>query len=489
MSISKTLFWGLLGITLLVALQSYSSFRSVAGLGAALDTAVNSDAKKIDLAGSVMSGFHDMKAQARGIEISLVLMQMDSKGDCKVCHTPALVEAQEEHFSQAVSTAKKAIEALQPMAKEENEKKTLGLLESKLERWVSLYGDYRGLTKEGKSLEAMGLMNEQILPILQDADQATGKLAEIQRGLLASSAQAAESSVSRNRWIAVLLGSLSVVAVLAMLFQGRKISASLLHAIADMAEGAGFVAAAAGQVSSSSQSLAQGSTEQAAALEETSATSQEINSMARKNSDHSRQVAELVTRSQQGFLQTNRSLDQMVVAMGEISMQGVKISKIIKVIDEIAFRTNILALNAAVEAARAGQAGLGFAVVAQEVGKLSERCAEAARDTAALIQESIAKSNEGKLKVGQVAGAIQAITGEVGKVKSLVDQVNQGSQEQAMGIEQIGKAIRQMEQVTQKTAAHAVESAAAAEELNAQSETVMDIVGRLRAMVDGDTAG
>ncbi len=140
------------------------------------------------------------------------------------------------------------------------------------------------------------------------------------------------------------------------------------------------------------------------------------------------------------------------------------------------------------EAARAGEAGMGFAVVADEVRNLAQRCAQAAKDTAALIEESIAKSNDGKAKVDQVAAAIRSITEESGKVKTLVDEVNLGSQEQARGIEQIAKAITQMEQVTQKTAANAEESAAAAEELTAQSETLKDVVARLSAMVDGSEA-
>ncbi|HEX8984913.1 MAG TPA: methyl-accepting chemotaxis protein, partial [Bryobacteraceae bacterium] len=255
--------------------------------------------------------------------------------------------------------------------------------------------------------------------------------------------------------------------------------------VTELSAGAEQTAGAASQVASSSQALAQGSSEQAASLEETSASTEEINSMARKNTDNSIVAADLVAQSQQKFILAKQSLEQTVAAVGEISAQSGKISKIIKVIDEIAFQTNILALNAAVEAARAGEAGMGFAVVADEVRNLAQRCAQAARDTAALIEESIAKSNDGQTKVDQVAAAIRAITEESGEVKMLVDEVNLGSQEQTRGIEQIRKAIVQMEQVTQKTAASAEESASAAEQLNAQSEAVKDIVERLTAMVGG----
>ena len=170
-------------------------------------------------------------------------------------------------------------------------------------------------------------------------------------------------------------------------------------------------------------------------------------------------------------------------SMQEINSSSDKISKIIKVIDEIAFQTNILALNAAVEAARAGEAGMGFAVVADEVRNLAQRSAQAARDTAGLIEESIAKSNDGKTKLDLVATAVHSIIASADKVKVLVDEVNVGSQEQARGIEQVSRAIQQMEKITQTNAASAEESASASEELSAQSEALKAIAGRLNHMV------
>ena len=178
----------------------------------------------------------------------------------------------------------------------------------------------------------------------------------------------------------------------------------------------------------------------------------------------------------------NRNLEAMVGSMKEINTSSEKISKIIRVIDEIAFQTNILALNAAVEAARAGEAGMGFAVVADEVRNLAQRSAQAAKDTALLIEDSISKSNAGSAKLDQVAESVRKITGRAAQVKSLVDNVDGVSQQQARGIEQIAAAAGQMEQVTQKSAASAERTASAGEQLATHAQGLTALVQKLREL-------
>jgi methyl-accepting chemotaxis protein/methyl-accepting chemotaxis protein-1 (serine sensor receptor) len=378
---------------------------------------------------------------------------------------------------------------MRPLLVTEEGRRLLARMEAGVGTYDPMAREVMRFASDGKSDEVLPL-TAKVAAVAKELNETCAEFRTLQLDLLKKADANSQASQAQSITVSIVLTCVLLVIGALVVFVVRQINRNLRNAIQELGQGAGQVASAAAQVASASQSLAQGSSEQAASLEETSASTEEISSMAHKNSDNSTTAAGLVTGSQEKFTETNRSLDQMVTAMQEINASSDKIAKIIKVIDEIAFQTNILALNAAVEAARAGEAGMGFAVVADEVRNLAQRSAQAARDTASLIEESIAKSNDGKTKVDQVASAIRGITEESGKVKVLVDEVSMGSQEQARGLEQIAKAITQMERVTQQTAASAEESASAAEELTAQSESVKDVLDRLREMIGGsESAG
>jgi methyl-accepting chemotaxis protein len=354
-------------------------------------------------------------------------------------------------------------------------------------RYYELWDKVAGLSGSQKSEQAYRIFSEgtATFTTVRDAIHAE---TDYNRGNGAKYTAEAAATGARVKWLTWLVLLLSISLGSGALFLVvRNLNRVLRQTVTELSEGAGQVTSAAAQVASSSQSLAQGSSEQAASLEETSASSEEITAMTRKNAENSATAATLMTDVDHRVTEGNQTLEQMMQSMQEITGSSDKISKIIKVIDEIAFQTNILALNAAVEAARAGEAGMGFAVVADEVRSLAQRSAQAAKDTAALIEESIMKSNEGSTRLERVAQVIRAITESTVKVKTLVDEVNLGSQEQARGIEQISKAISQMDQVTQGTAASAEEGASASEELSAQAEAMGHAVRKLARLVDSDS--
>ena len=302
------------------------------------------------------------------------------------------------------------------------------------------------------------------------------------------SADAQRASMLRE-FLLLVLGCLLLGVGVTFWLTRRNIVLPLRRETSELTTGAQNVAAAAEQVAASSQNLSAGSTEQAASLESTSASMEEMSSMTRRNAENSHHAAELMTAVDQRVNESNRALSTMVTSMDEMKSSSQKVSKIIKTIDEIAFQTNILALNAAVEAARAGEAGMGFAVVADEVRSLAQRSAQAARDTAELIEDSIVKAQQGASQVELVSASIAEITTTVSRAKGLIEEVSEATRQQTQGIDQVSQAVLQMEKVTQNTAATAEETAAASEELSAQAEVTMASAARMDALVTGEASG
>ena len=301
-----------------------------------------------------------------------------------------------------------------------------------------------------------------------------------------------ENMQSRVARATALIGGSAVLAIvvslLVSLFLVRGLTRTLNRVISSLEDGSGQVAAASLEVSSASQSLAAGSSQQAASLEETTTSLEELAASVKQNSLNAGECNQLVLLTHEKTREVHNSIRATRDFMETISSSGESVKKIIKNIDEIAFQTNLLALNAAVEAARAGQAGAGFAVVAEEVRALAMRAGEAAKTTNALIGEKARQIEQGSAQIQETLAKFYEMGESAKKVNSLVGEIADARKEQALGIEHLNQAILEIDQVVQQNAANAKESASAAAELQAQAERLRDIVGEVTFLVEGSAS-
>jgi methyl-accepting chemotaxis protein len=253
---------------------------------------------------------------------------------------------------------------------------------------------------------------------------------------------------------------------------------NLDQALAQAAESAEQVAGASQQISAGSQSLAQGANEQASSLEEVSSSLEEMSSMTKQNAENANQAKTLAAEANGNAAQGAEAMSSMSVAINKIKDSSDQTAKIVKTIDEIAMQTNLLALNAAVEAARAGEAGRGFAVVAEEVRNLAQRSAQAAKNTADMISESVKNAEDGVKISVDVSKSFESIAGSSKKVNDLINEIAAASKEQSTGIDQLNTAVAQMDKVTQQNAANSEESAGASEELSSQAEELQTMIAQ-----------
>jgi hypothetical protein len=298
---------------------------------------------------------------------------------------------------------------------------------------------------------------------------------------------AGDSEVALKRG---MLG-LTIVGLVAMIVGGVlaqvcavTIGKALRRIADDLRLGAVTVDSAAVQIAASSSALANGASMQAAAAEQTSASAEQITSTTKMNASGAHAVAEMMAESRLIADEVGRAVEQMHESIAAINGSTQQVSKIIKTVDEIAFQTNILALNAAVEAARAGQSGLGFGVVAGEVRNLAQRCGAAATDTASLIEQCVENAKQGEARLVTLTAAYRRSNEIQTSVKEQADQIALSSDEQARGIAEIQRALMEISQVTQATVAHSQEGAAAGERLATEVKGFNGIVERLYVLVE-----
>jgi methyl-accepting chemotaxis protein len=471
-NLSKRLFMGVGSLVLLLAVSGGVSFITGRSMKTQLDGATKQGARQLELALQLQRDGVSLSNLQRGL--LLAALGGDQAG---LTQTRQLVSTLRADMKKRVAE----MDGL--LAGREDGLRLVSELRNTGNEWDATEEQVEKFVVDGMAAQAWDVARQKSAPLLTKLNEGTVRLTAMQNRLFVEAIKSGDDSYRVLLWL--IFGVLGASAVLAVVVRWvvKGIITTLRAATHDLAQGAQHVATASSQVASASQSLSQGATEQAASLEQTSASMEEIASMTRMNAENTHQAAGMMADAEKQVHGANAALAAMVASMSAIKESSDKVSKIIKTIDEIAFQTNILALNAAVEAARAGEAGMGFAVVADEVRTLAQRSAQAAKDTAVLIEESIAKANDGNQKVSQVTAAIAAITESSVKAKGLVDEVSVASRQQSQGIEQVSQAIAQMEKVTQTNAASAEESAAVSEELSAQAEEASSVVRRLMDLV------
>jgi methyl-accepting chemotaxis protein/methyl-accepting chemotaxis protein-1 (serine sensor receptor) len=471
MSIGKKLATSLGAVIAVSLLMGGIAFKIIYSLSAELTRSVTTTVSSVEQVGALTTALAAMRSAEAGFILFSSLndtSQMDSE---------------KQRFRDAATRMRSSIDTVRTVMPARNASQ-LSQLESGHASLVEYFQKMVQACAEQKCNEALDLHSQKVLPLNRELERAAVDLGKSQKDLAADSAKAAESQRNVSYWAGCLL----IVAIVTIggiaTFVLRSVNAGLRRCAAGMGTGADQIASAADQVAAASESLAQQASSQAASLEETSATTGEISSMTKRNAENTRSANELVHQGENSMGEANRRLEKMVQSMGDINASSDKISRIIRVIEEIAFQTNILALNAAVEAARAGEAGKGFAVVADEVRSLAQRCSQAAHDTTSLIEESIARATGGTADLDLVAKSIGEVGEQFARIKTLVEEVNLSSQEQAKGIEQVTQTMARMNRTTQQTAASAEQSAAAATEMSAQTQSMSDLIVTLRSMVE-----
>jgi len=350
-----------------------------------------------------------------------------------------------------------------------------GQYEAAFNRYVSLLQQTDKKDRQGQLAEA----DKDMVAAARALHKEVNDALSAQKAGMQSRVATAGSLLAVSAVLAIMVG------LLVSLLLVRNLTRSLNRVVISLEEGSEQVAAASLQVSSASQSLAAGSSQQAASLEQTTSSLEELAASVKQNSLNADECNQLVIHTNDKTKEVHKSIRATRDFMETISKSGESVKKIIKNIDEIAFQTNLLALNAAVEAARAGQAGAGFAVVAEEVRALAIRAGEAAKTTNHLIGETARQIELGSAQIQETLTKFYEMGDSAKKVNSLVGEISSASQEQALGIDHLNQAMMEIDHVVQQNAANAEESASAAAQLQAQAARLHEIVGEVSLLVEG----
>jgi methyl-accepting chemotaxis protein/methyl-accepting chemotaxis protein-1 (serine sensor receptor) len=440
-------------------------------MGEELDRIANDAGQKLDAVGEFSTLLDRIRVSGRQVLVYGFFKK------------PEIVTQEIQKIEDAKPRLDSAMLRLKGLLKSSEESTIFAKAEEIMGPWYQNVVTVNQLCLAGKPEEAAASSQKNGRAVSQVFDQTRVSLLTTARNEVRTATEEAQKVRGLSHSIAILSIFLAVVVSIVVFVLIHQIGGHISRAVGEISQGVHGIHTAVAQLSSASQSLAASASEQAASIEETSASADEVSSVSRSNAGNVSEAASLVSSVNASIRHGDQSVSAMQKSMEDIASAGRGVSKIIKVIDEISFQTNILALNAAVEAARAGEAGLGFAVVADEVRNLAQRCAQAAKDTASLIEDSLEKSQRGHESVEQVNTIFSEVVNRTAKISTIVNEVKAGSDQQAVGMAQIASAVAQINQTTQTTAAHAEETAAATSEINAEADALRNAANQLKVII------
>jgi len=437
----------------------------------AFETAVRSSAKSNALFSDLKSSVFGFRLGERG---QMLFSSIDDQEKVQSTH---------DSFLKNDASARRQMAELRSMYSDEQDREFAARIEQLLNKYESTEQTVWGLLQNRHTIDAIHLDSRELVSTGGDTVKMVDAWQQKQR---AANERAADEAVAAGRMarrigLGLMLACLMIGALTASVtMRGTK----RLQAVAAELQGsAREIDSAAAQVSSSSSSLAMNASQAAAAVEQTSASAEEIAALTRGNLEAARDTARFIGESDRIGGEVATAVTAMAESVAAIDKSSHEVSRVIRVIDEIAFQTNILALNAAVEAARAGEAGMGFAVVADEVRNLAQRSAQAARETAGLIEQSVLRAAEGKQRLDVVTRTLTESSAIGQQVRQRSETVVSASEEQARGIEQIARTVQDMNTTAQQSAAQAEQSAAAGEQLQSQAAAMRRCAERLTEIV------
>ncbi len=468
-----------------MALMCAASLWSTSRLSGALNQSARQAAPSQQALGALLASVKDMKASAYAAQTAIVIGYMEKgsklEGSCTTCHDAAMLDKHNSAFASRAREARQHLSALRALssAKQQNHIRTI---ESALVAWDGLESDYTRKASAGDFDNAHEVLTGGIDPLLASLEKTAAAMREEGDRELAASVASGESMVKTAQWLLLALCLLSAPVALLGIRIVLSSTANLRDCGGNLTQVIRQLMESATRMASSSQSLAAGVEQESACLKETARRGMAVREQAAANAVYAGEAESKVAEAAASTAEASSVLAEMSAAMQAIDTTSQKVAGILKVMDEIASQTNLLALNASVEAARAGQAGLGFAVVAEEVRSLAQRSTDAARETASLVEASRARSAEGRRLSDKVRRAVDEIAAQSSVIQERVRKVTASSQEQARDLDSVRSSIQELERLAAQNEEIARTSAAGAEELSRGGEGLEEVVSRVEKL-------